>query len=477
MKGLQVLSSPKELKLLANENAYAILDMLRKQEYSGIGIAGETGMDCGLASYYLRKLEKHNLIEIVRTEKRRGATEKFYRATAENFLIHTDVGKAPDKILRSLSNAYLDNVQYTRMNKYINECIDIIVNESLKITKDTKVYIMYMWNNIEFLERLAASILHAGAEFRIFLNSPFLVKKLMSSVPIDSVQNFFNYKSDEFEWADVWINLGNPPKLDMSSIPAERLDKIARIRREALPGLRMNEDLRTMVVSLLSFEQDFQNEPRIFERMEMYWKAASLKMNDYRIMKETADILLSRKKFRIESGQHAELQVELKSDNYILFAGPLSEFYTGHKEYIMPSGGIEMLPEEAGINGEIYCELLPDDVTRISGVRLKIENNVVVNAKADKGLDLLQARLDSQGIEGRTISQIGFGLNCQIKSSKLLPKIANMRCGAVNIAFGSNKRIGGTIADDIANWELSSLFPTVFSGDELVFKKNKFKIS
>ena len=476
MKGLQILSSSKELKLLGNENAYAILNMLRKQEYSGIGIAKEKGMDCGLASYYLRKLEKHGLIEIVRTEKRRGATEKFYRATAENFLIHTDIGKTPDEVTMSLSNAYLDNIQYNRMNTLINECIDLIVNEYLKITKGSKVYISFFKNNIEFLERLVSRILHIGAECRYHLSSPLLTEEMWSRLPINSIESIYRYASDEIKWADVWINLGIPPMLDMTGIPADRIEKIAEIRGRTLPGLRMNKGIRTMLINLLSFGEDFQNEPRIFERMEMYWKAAALKMDDYDKMKEIANNLLSRREFKIKSGQHAELQVEFNRDHYVLQAGPISDFYTGHEHYIVPSGEIEILPEKAGINGDIYCELAPDARTRISGVRLRIEDNIVVDAKADKGLDLLQSRLDSQGIEGRTISQVSFGLNSQINNAKLLPEIANMMCGAVNISFGSNTNLGGTIADNIAYWELTSLSPTVFSGDELILKKNSYKI-
>jgi predicted transcriptional regulator len=48
-------------------------------------IADETGIDVSEISYHFRNLKKNELIKLVRTEKRRGFAEHFYKPTAPVF--------------------------------------------------------------------------------------------------------------------------------------------------------------------------------------------------------------------------------------------------------------------------------------------------------------------------------------------------------------------------------------------------------
>lgn len=475
MKGLQILSNPAELKLIANDKAHKILNLIRKKEYSGIDISKITGIKANLVSYYLRNLKNHGLAEIVRTQKIHGISELFYRATAENFLIHMDVGNTEEDISLSVSNAYIDKLLNSSMAENINNCIDIIVDDHMQIQEGTKVRITFIENNLEFLKRLILRLQSIGAHYRIHLSTPEFDQNKWSSLPLEKLELMSKYSNLDIEWADAWIILGYYNNPDLSHVSDERIADITAISRKNYDEDRFN-DMKFMVVHNLPFEKEYLTEPRILERMQMYWKAASLKLSDYEKIKEITDYLLSQDCFRIESAHHNELRIRVRSDRYNLDAGSVTGYYHPNKTtFNLPSGELEMLPAEEGISGDIYCETVFETSDRISGVRLKIENNIVIDAKAEEGQELLESKLSVLGIEGKTISRIVFGLNIEMNDPELMPELISKSYGCVSIGFGNNRTLGGNIKD-IPTWGLTCVAPSIWVGDALILQNSEFSI-
>ena len=475
MKGLRILSDPDEILLLGNRNAHAILKLLMEKEFSGTDIAKVLGIKAQLATYYLNKLEKHGLAEIVRTVQIRGTLKKFFRATTENYLIYSDIGETSNEINLSLSSAYLEKLQFTHLLDKINNCINLIIDDCLRITEDDKVLIQYPGYASKYLENIVMRLRSIGAEYRYNFFSEMLVQQIWSSLPIDKLERNLDGASEMLKWPTVFIAIGEYPQPDLTNIKESRVKAVSSTLYENEHKLNMNDDIRFASLLILPFEKDFLTDSSIVERVEMFWDAASLNSKDFVRIKKIADYLLENNSLTIHTPNHNELRVKLRKENYYLSAGPYSKTspFPDRLSFVIPSGCLDLLPEEDGINGEIYCDI--GEMGRISGVKLRVENNVVKDAKALKGDEELQSRLQKYGIEGRTISMIGFGLNKSIRIAERLPELSNYMFGTVNIVFGHNEFLGGNIGN-VNQWILTCQSPELKTGDTLILSSNEYRL-
>jgi leucyl aminopeptidase (aminopeptidase T)/DNA-binding MarR family transcriptional regulator len=475
MKGLRVLSDHKDLLLLGNKNAYAILNLLREQEYSGTGVAKVLGIKAQLATYYLNKLEKRGLAEIVRTEQVHGIMKKFFRATAEHFLILSNVGEENDELDLSFSCAYLEELQFTKMEDKIDDCIDLIVDDCLKVTQNDKVLLQYRDNTSKYLEKFVTKLRNIGADYRSELVSSDLVQYFWSSLPIDRIQLIQQYKSEKLKWLTVFIVIGKHGRPNLADIPEDRVKAVNDTIFKTKRAFMMNNKMRYAHFQIFQFEEDFFTDSKILERLQMYWNAASLKNEDYSVMKHTADYLLKNNSLRIFSSHHNELSIKLNRDKFIINAGPFSSASGGNEQvdFSIPSGCLAVIPEDNSINGDIFCDV--SVVDGIKGVRLRIENNIVTEAKADDGLEELQSKLNKFGVDGRTVGVVFFGLNSGIRNGEILPELVTDMNGSFSLCFGHNEYIGGKIKN-VPTWDLTCMSPEIKEGGRLILKDNDYRV-
>jgi DNA-binding transcriptional ArsR family regulator len=95
------------MKALGNEVRVAILSLLNfsiAAEWSPKMLAKELGMGLSKVSYHVKALNKFGMIELSKTEPRRGANEHFYRAT-RRVLLPEGMAAALPKSARSVTLA------------------------------------------------------------------------------------------------------------------------------------------------------------------------------------------------------------------------------------------------------------------------------------------------------------------------------------------------------------------------------------
>jgi len=290
---------------------------------------------------------------------------------------------------------------------------------------------------------------------------------------ISNIKSLYDHFSDELAWSNVFINFerssASPNSADVSKKRVERISDIGSDLSELID----RNGRRVLMVYMPSLEKDLLTDPRILDRLGMYWNAASLKKSEYRKMKTISELLLDNNSLRIKSGKYSELNIRFDSSQYVLNAGPFTQTQQRNHSYSIPSGDLTVLPIENEINGYFICEACGCIAGSISGVRLRIENNIVVDAQTDKGIEQLNSMLSDYGTAGRTVSQICFGLNSEVKSAELLPDIGNLLYGSVSISFGSNTMLEGNIADP-QPWSVISVSPEVRSGNELILSNNEY---
>lgn len=478
MKGLHIVSDFDELQLLSNRLAYRILLELQNGPASGVQIAEALGIKTPRVIYYLKKLEKYGLAKLVKRKPQRGNREKFYRATAREFLIsagfdgNTDV---KSRINADISKSYLDYFLHNAMGLDLDVFVNTIVEDYLRVQPGENVIVVFNERNIELLKKVIIKLRHTGARYRTQLSSADVTQNLWSSLDIDDIGTFYDQVRKEIAWADVWLNLEQTGEPDIHGIVDSRVKEISAIRGQIMSGIASKPGLRHLTIYYPPFEQGFFTDPNIIERLEVYWEAASVSMLDFERIKTIGNYILGKGAFIIETGDNNKLEIKFDKERYFIDAGPLTDAPKRKHSYYLPSGEIALLPYEGGVNGDIFCDFCDPGIGDISGVHLTIEDNVVTDINAERGLERLQEIFDGFGVKGRTVGQVCFGMNPAVRDIELIPELANKLYGGIHLSFGNNMMLGGDIIEP-QTWNLISVSPRVVSAERTILKNGEFDI-
>ena len=91
------------IKALGHTLRFQALHIFNKRVTSPNEVSRELGVPVNKLAYHVRVLEKSNLIELVKTEQRRGATEHYYRATSRAQLTDEDWMHLPKNIQSNIT--------------------------------------------------------------------------------------------------------------------------------------------------------------------------------------------------------------------------------------------------------------------------------------------------------------------------------------------------------------------------------------
>jgi len=117
---VKIISSEEDIKVLADVNRFAIMDILATYEaLSTNEIAEKTGLTYSKVSYSLKKLEEAGFIKVVDTKIKFGIVEKYYALAAKEFKIvpakddNEHYSNLLDEIiLKSITKEYLKSNQF-----------------------------------------------------------------------------------------------------------------------------------------------------------------------------------------------------------------------------------------------------------------------------------------------------------------------------------------------------------------------------
>jgi len=87
MRAFLIIKDPKVAKLFADPNRRDILHNLRRREMTPCQLARLLGKNISSITYHLNMLEAAGLVEKTRTVVKGNLVEKFYRSTAQKFII------------------------------------------------------------------------------------------------------------------------------------------------------------------------------------------------------------------------------------------------------------------------------------------------------------------------------------------------------------------------------------------------------
>lgn len=122
----------------------------------------------------------------------------------------------------------------------------------------------------------------------------------------------------------------------------------------------------------------------------------------------------------------------------------------------MPCGEVFTGPVESSANGVITYQI-PSSVNgmEVENIRLRFDEGEVVEAKAERGDDLLQAQLNSD--EGaRYLGELGIGTNYRIQQPTKQILFDEKIGGTVHLAVGSSYKETGGINTSAIHWDMVS---------------------
>jgi DNA-binding transcriptional ArsR family regulator len=110
-KGEKLTLQMRLLKALAHPLRVAILDLMNAGEWSPNELKKALGEGLSQVSYHIKVLKDFEMIELTRTEPRRGAVEHFYRATERAFVPSGIASDIPKVAQRIIGNGILENIE------------------------------------------------------------------------------------------------------------------------------------------------------------------------------------------------------------------------------------------------------------------------------------------------------------------------------------------------------------------------------
>jgi len=102
------LLDPHLVRALAHPLRVQILEVLNERQASPNELMEILGYPLGNVAYHTRVLEKCGCIELVATERRRGAIEHYFRAKPRSYIGHQDWRKVPRSVRNEVSGASLE---------------------------------------------------------------------------------------------------------------------------------------------------------------------------------------------------------------------------------------------------------------------------------------------------------------------------------------------------------------------------------
>lgn len=143
-----------------------------------------------------------------------------------------------------------------------------------------------------------------------------------------------------------------------------------------------------------------------------------------------------------------------KTDLYVNIAGRLAQACYGERN--IPDGECFLAPVTEGVNGEVYFDLPTLAYGKeVQGIHLEFKNGQVINAKAERGDDALQAMLKTDP-GARYLGEFAIGANFNIKRAMLNTLFDEKIGGTIHMALGRayREKRGGGENESAIHWDI-----------------------
>jgi hypothetical protein len=124
------------------------------------------------------------------------------------------------------------------------------------------------------------------------------------------------------------------------------------------------------------------------------------------------------------------------------------------REIELPAGAIRVAPLEESVEGTIVFPPSVWNGEPVEGLTLRFERGVVIDARAEAGLEAALAEMDAAGPSGRAFRELALGFNPLLAVPGTDPWIPYYGYGAgvVRLSLGDNSELGGAVGGGWVRW-------------------------
>jgi DNA-binding transcriptional ArsR family regulator len=149
IKDILILDRPEDIKLVFSEKYNNVLKLIGEKEMSISDMARSLNINPGSVHYYLKGLERHGLVTLVREEITGSIVRKYYRAVAKRILLDIpdfkmqnvfEVGNTQDYEERLIKS--IEYLGYVLPDENIEDAIDLLHRYTLHM-KDLTIDMDY----------------------------------------------------------------------------------------------------------------------------------------------------------------------------------------------------------------------------------------------------------------------------------------------------------------------------------------------
>lgn len=452
LKDFEILDSIERVKSMAHEERLAMVSVLTETPLTGTMVARRLGLPVARTHYHLQRLLKSGLIQEAGRGRKRRREERYYIATARNFLVHPRLAcrdRATAAALeRSAEAAFLDWRRREVLGIDFAAVARHIVHDSLRVRPGDKVLLFFGPPSIDLGETIAVELEASGTHVAIKHWSRNVVLQTLdrhtreSLATIDFVAPHLDRELDAVVFVTSHTPEGPPPNIEQSTKLPLLLDAVSRWHRSV-----RERRIRYLEISL-PHRGDFEEgamSPE--EAVDLYWRCLAADPNA--IVKRARALLdrMGDQRSVSMTGVGTDIEIGIDLKHVHLSDGVLSEddLAAGRSFDALPAGLLALLPEPATTNGVFRADYTFVGGRHYQGVRVVLREGRIVELHARRGAVELRERLATAAGDANLIAQLSIGLNPAGQGTTGMPVLDPNLAGTVSLSFGNNELLGGSV--------------------------------
>ena len=320
---------------------------------------------------------------------------------------------------------------------------EILVNYSTRVKPGERVMINMMEPETQpAVEAVYRAVVRAGGYPEVYYSSDFLKRIMMTEGTTEQVSWAPEVESYGMEWCDCYIGLrGARNPFELGGLPTDRLT-LHRAAMGQVSTLR-NKLARWVLVKVPNEHFAQQARTSYDEIMKMFFDSTLRDWNQERSrMQQLIDVFQSAATVRI-TGKDTDISFSTAGRTYLAGDGKCN----------MPDGEIYTAPVETSVNGSVWFEAGMYANRRIPGIRLRLDNGVVVDHHADENEEFLTQILDMDP-GSRTFGEFGVGLNWGIQRWTGEVLFDEKIGGTIHLALGRSYDECGGVNHSALHWDI-----------------------
>ena len=343
-----------------------------------------------------------------------------------------------------------------------------IVKHSLQVQPGEVVILSGTPAELDLLSAMFVAVSKAGGQPSIDMFIPKANKLAIMETPVEYLGQIPKYYVMQMSMADCFFGAGsNQDPTLYTDVPEERL-AASRKSNMAVQNMLSNSKIRSVGLGqsggIPTQAYADMTGADFSEMLEMFWKSVN---TDYMKMTATGNKLTKL----LKPGSEVHLTSKAGTDLRFILGKHASRINSGRcldnqdpfgpSMAFLPAGEVYNCVDTKSANGTVVIPSMTIRGQKVSNLKLKFEDGLIVDTQADKNAELIERLLKTSNEQSGVLSIIDLGINPDshpLEGSDFYSWEMN---GLVTLATGSNTWAGGDLISDsgltlhIANSDLT----------------------